>query len=172
MDPADVLESTGEGKWYVLHTRSRQEKALAADLKARGIAYFLPLAPKIRYWGTRKATVQEPLFPGYLFLRGEPEDAYHADRTKRVAQIIAVSDQQRLLWELNNLARALGANAPLDPYPYLKKGVRVEVTSGPLRGVQGLVESRTSIERLILAVDMLGQAVSVELHGAMVDPLD
>jgi len=168
----DELSEDGPGAWFVLHTRSRQEKALAEDLTARGISYFLPLVNKVRYWGKRKAMVDEPLFPGYLFLRGELEDAYTADRTRRVARIIAVSDQKRLLWELQNLSRALRNQAPLDPYPYLRKGVRVEVKSGPLRGLQGLVESRTSIERLILAVDMLGQAVSVELHGAMVDPLD
>lgn len=162
----------GPGEWFVLHTRSRQEKALADDLSARGITHYLPLVNRIKYWGKRKTVVDEPLFPGYLFLRGRIDDAYIADRTRHVAAIIPVSDQQRLLWELKNLWQALRHKAPLDPYSYLKKGVRVEVTSGPLRGLQGLIEARTSVERLILAVDILGRAVSIELHGAMVEPLD
>lgn len=168
---SDALFEAGEGDWYVLHTRSRHEKSLAEDLSARKIRHFLPLVTKMRRWGKRKASVEEPLFPGYLFLRGSREEAFTADRTRWVAQIIPVADQQRLHWELRNIARALEQNAPLDPYPYLRKGIRVEVTSGPLRGLQGLVESRSSFDKLILAVDMLGQGVTVELAGASVEPL-
>lgn len=154
-----------------MHTRTNQEKPLARDLAARGIHHFLPLVPSVRYRGKKKVKTDWPLFPGYLFLRGTTEDAYAADRGGRVANIIAVADQKRLVWELTNLARAIEHGVPLDPYPYLKKGIGVEITSGPLRGLQGLVESRASNDRLILAVDMLGQGVCVELHGAAVEPL-
>ena len=157
--------------WFVLHTRSRQEKALADELLTRHIDHFLPCVVRTRYWGKRKALVDEPLFPGYVFLRGTTEQAYVADRTRRVARIIPVADQQQLAWELRNLALALDNRVPLDPYPYLKTGMRVEVISGPFRGLQGLIESRTGGRKLILAVDMLGQAVSVELEGAAVEPV-
>jgi transcription termination/antitermination protein NusG len=168
MDALD-LDLEGPGTWFVLHTKSRQEKAMAGDLAARKVAHFLPLVTKIRTSGSRKIKVQEPLFPGYLFLRGSQDDVYNADRTKRVAHIITVPNQQRLIWELRNLAMALQNKTPLDPYPYLKEGVRVEVTSGPLRGLQGIIETRSSIDRLILSVEILGRAVSVELHGALLD---
>jgi transcription termination/antitermination protein NusG len=168
MDALD-LDLEGPGTWFVLHTKSRQEKAMAGDLAARKVAHFLPLVTKIRTSGSRKIKVQEPLFPGYLFLRGSQDDVYNADRTTRVAHIITVPNQQRLIWELRNLAMALQNKTPLDPYPYLKEGVRVEVTSGPLRGLQGIIETRSSIDRLILSVEILGRAVSVELHGALLD---
>jgi transcriptional antiterminator NusG len=166
---AQVLTLEGPGTWFVLHTKSRQEKAMAGDLAARKVAHFLPLVTKTRSSGSRKIKVEEPLFPGYLFLRGSQDDVYNADRTKRVAHIITVPNQQRLIWELRNLAMALQNKTPLDPYPYLKEGVRVEVTSGPLRGLQGIIESRSSIDRLILSVEILGRAVSVELQGALLD---
>jgi transcription antitermination factor NusG len=63
----------------------------------------------------------------------------------------------------------MGLNTKIDPYPYLKKGVRVEVRSGPLKGIQGLVEDRARKHRLILQVDALGQAVSVEVDAAIVE---
>jgi transcription termination/antitermination protein NusG len=157
------------GKWHVLHTRSRQEKALAESLTAMGIAAFLPLVDVTRTYGRRKASVELPLFPGYLFLKGQLEDAYTADRTKRVAHIIPVVDQEKLTWELRNLSLALHARAPLDPYPYLRKGVRVEVRSGPLAGIQGIVESRLKRDRLSLQIDVLGQATSLEIDGAILE---
>src|SRR5258708_3310597 len=87
---------TALAPWRVVHTRSRQEKALAELLGARGIYHYLPLVKRVRYYGRRKQAAQMPLFPGYLFLRGSLEEAYLADRTDRVVQVIPVGDQAGL----------------------------------------------------------------------------
>jgi len=163
--PAEV------GNWHVLHTKSRQEKIVAADLAAMGIAYYLPLVKQVRYYGRRKAKVALPLFPGYVFLRGSLDQVYAADRTKRIANIISVNAQEQLDWELRNLHLALSKDAALTPFPFLRKGVRVEVRSGPFRGLQGIIEGRAAENRLILQVDMLGRAVSLEIDGALLDPV-
>lgn len=159
-------------QWIVLHTRSRQEKAVAAQLAARGCEHFLPLINRTRIQGGRRRAAELPLFPGYVFLRGFNDDAYEADRTKRIVQIIAVEDQAGLTNELANIRRALAAGAPLDPYSYLHQGRRVAVRSGPFAGVQGVIEDRGRIERILLQVDMLGRALSLEVDGALLDPLD
>jgi transcriptional antiterminator RfaH len=160
-----------QGEWFVLHTRSRQEKVLAADLGAMGVDFFLPLISHTRLSGRQRVTSRLPLFPGYVFLRGTREQAFAADRTRRVASIIPVPDQSKLDWELRNLHMALAFQVPLDPYPYLREGVRVEVRTGPLRGLQGVVESRKHLERIILKVDMLGRALSIELDGHVLEPI-
>jgi transcription antitermination factor NusG len=157
------------GDWHVLHTRSRQEKALADDLASMQIPNFLPLIKQIRYYGRRKVGIELPLFGCYLFMRGQRDDAYRADRTKRVAKIITVSDQEKLDGELRNLHLALTRNAVLDPYPHLVSGAEVEVRSGPFRGLQGKVDHRISSNRLILQVEMLGRAVSLEMDAALLD---
>ena len=60
-----------------------------------------------------------------------------------------------------------------DPHPFLKAGVRVEVRSGPLRGLQGFVERRTGINRLILLqIEMPGRAVSLEIDPPLLDPIE
>ena len=160
------------GRWFVLRTRSRQEKILAHDLTNRGIGSFLPLVTCTKYYAGRRANVEVPLFPGYVFLHGSPDEAYTADRTHRVAQIITVPDQIRLDWELRNIRAVLGTDAPLDPYPFLHAGVRVEVRDGPFRGIQGIIEDRARRERLILKVDILGRAVSLEINGALLDVIE
>ena len=163
--------ATGRGLWYVLHTKSRQEKILADELAARRVEHYLPLIKRPRFYGKRKAVVEEPLFPGYVFLFGDLDHAYVADRTKRVANIITVADQRQLEWELNNIRLALSQAAPLDPYPHLTRGVRVEVRSGPFQGLQGIIEDKGKDSRLILQVDVLGRAVSLEIDGALLDPV-
>jgi transcription antitermination factor NusG len=170
--PPLTRASLPECSWFVLHTKSRQEKILSQDLASREIRSFVPLIEKAKYYGKRKRITEEPLFPGYVFLLGTLEQAYSADRTKRVANIIKVADQDRIDWELINLQRAVQSRADLDPYPYLRKGVYVEIESGPFRGLQGMVEDRLQYDRLVLQVDILGRAVSLEIHGALVRPID
>ena len=159
------------GEWHVLHVKSRQEKALSEDLELRGISHFLPLVRRPRVYGRRKAIIDVPLFPGYLFLKGSREEAYDADRTGRVAQIITVSDQEQLNSELSQVRRILSEDLPLDPYPFLKEGVRVRVRYGPLEGLEGLIETRHKRDRLIIQVNVLGQAVSMEIDGASLELL-
>jgi len=160
------------GLWFVLHTKSRQEKIVADNLAQFDIPHFLPLISEVRYYGNRKCAVEEPMFPGYVFLRGTLEQAYQIDRTRRIANILRVADQGGLNWELANLAVAMQRRAVLQPYPYLKSGIRAEVRAGPFRGLQGVIEGRTGLTRLILQVRMLGQGVCIEIDGALLEPLE
>ena len=166
--PAITGQSVGVA-WHVLQVKPRQEKLLAQDLAARGIDHFLPLQTRTHYYGSRKKSSELPLFPGYLFLHGTIDDAYTADRGKRVAKIIRVSEQQHLERELANIRLAIEGRATLDPYPYLQSGTKVEVTAGPMRGLIGIVDQRVGMTRLILQIDMLGQAVSLEIDGSLLD---
>lgn len=158
--------------WHVLHVKSRQEMVLADLLSGMRKDVFLPVLPRVTYHGRRKARADSPLFPGYLFLWGTLDDAYEADRTGRVAQLIPVFDQDRLEWELENVHRALGAGVPLDPSPALKESVRVLVRAGPFKGLEGVVSAKGREDRLLLQVDMLGQAVALEIDGSLLVPLD
>jgi transcription termination/antitermination protein NusG len=160
------------GDWFVLHTRGRQEKALAADLDFKRIPYFLPVRREVRFYGKRKCFVDTPLFSSYLFIKGSLEDAYAADRTKRVANILRCPDQKKITWELANINLALLANASLSLYPRFVRGIRVEVRSGPFRGIQGIIEDRAKGDRLILQVEILGRAVSFEVDGSLLDVIE
>ncbi len=164
--------SEAVGSWHLLHTKSRQEKILSEELIGLGVRHYLPLVNQVRFYGRRKTDVLLPLFTGYLFLKGTVEQTYVADRTRRVAKIISVRDQEQLERELLNIWLALDRHGSLDPFPFLVAGVKVEVKSGPFRGLQGIVEKRNgSAKRLILEVGILGRAVSLEIDGALLDPM-
>ena len=55
-------------RWYVLHTRSRFEKKMLAELTERSIEVFLPMREIISRWKDRKKRIWMPLFPGYIFV--------------------------------------------------------------------------------------------------------
>jgi transcription antitermination factor NusG len=159
-------------RWHVIHTRSRQEKAVAEVLLASGGTPYLPLHRRVMYYGHRKRVVEAPLFPCYLFLFGLPDHAYAAVTTKRVAQILPVTDQQALTDELAQVRRALEAGAELGPYRYLTRGRRARVSAGPFEGVEGLIEDHARQDRLILKVHAIGRALSLEIDASLLEPVD
>ncbi len=137
-----------------------------------GIDHYLPLMQSVRYYGRRKARVELPLFPGYVFLRGTLDEAYAADRTKRLAQLIRIADQRRFETELDNIRLALNQGAVLAPHPCLKTGDWVEVRSGPFKGLRGVVEDKLRANRLVLQVAALGQGASLEIDSALLEPVE
>lgn len=158
--------------WWVLHTRPRQEKALGQDLTDLGIDHFLPLQRTVRYYGKRKFSVELPLFSGYLFLNGSLEQAIQADRTGRVAGLIKVKDQGRLHAELAAIRLALERGAVLSVSGMIESGDTVEVTSGPFKGLRGIVERLGTHDRLLLGVQLINRAAMLEIDHALLQRVD
>ena len=160
------------GEWWVVHTKSRNEKALAHDLIRRQISYFLPMSWKVRRKSRRTIRSLLPLFSGYLFFCGSENDRTEVLRTDRVANLIKVKNQEQLLNELLQIQQALGAGAPLVPHKYVKTGQKCKVIAGPLLGLEGVVATTRGLTRLVLQVDMLGQAASVEIDIDTIEVVD
>lgn len=162
----------GAGDWFVLHTRPRQEKAVARDLTARRIHHFLPLTSSVRFHGRKRIETQVPLFAGYVFLRGSACDAWTLDRLGRLVQVIAIADQDRIDDELDAIRHALEAEVPLAPHPRVREGSWVEVVRGPLRGVKGIVQRKSRRARMVLQVEGLAQASSLEIDAGLLEPCE
>ncbi len=160
------------GQWWVVHTRSRNEKALAHDLISKNISYFLPMSWKISRRSRRKVRSLLPLFGGYLFFCGQENQRVELLKTNRVANLIEVNNQQKLLNELIQINQALRAGVPLTPHNYIKTGQRCRIIAGPLIGMEGIVVRSKNAIRLVLQIDMLGQAASVEIDVDIMEVLD
>jgi transcriptional antiterminator NusG len=160
------------GVWWVAHTRSRNEKALASELVCKNVSYFLPMTWKVRRQRGRTIRSLLPLFGGYLFFCGGEGQRLDVLRTNRVANLIEVNDQHRLIEELEQIEQALRAGAPLIPHKYIRAGQVCRVIAGPLADLQGIIVTAKNAMRLVLQIDMLGQAASVEIDADMIEPVE
>jgi len=160
------------GQWWVAHTKSRNEKALADDLAVKGISYFLPMSWKVRKIRGRTIKSLLPIFGGYLFFCGDERQRVETLKTNRVANLIDVRDQQRLVDELSQIERAILSGANLSHHDYIKVGQRCKVIGGALAGLSGIVVKTKNDTRLVLQIDMLGQAASVEIDNDMIEAID
>ena len=164
--------SVSSPDWFVAHARPRCEKKVVRYCEDLGVTTTLPIYRSVKKYHGKTVTFEKTLFPGYVFLKGAADDAFSLDRAGRLAQIIDITDQRRVNFELRNIHFALSKDASLSHFPYLHRGVRVEIRSGPLRGLQGVVEDWARRDRLILQVDILGRAVSLEVDGSLLDVID
>lgn len=159
-------------RWMVLHTKPRQEKAVARHLDAAGVKYDLPLVERITMTRGRKHRSDVPLFASYVFVYGERQDAYDAISTRRVVRWLEVEDQEQITTELASIHQAIQSGLPIDEYPGLAIGQRARVIKGPLLGIEGFVIEEARRSCLVLHVETLGRGASVEIERDLLEPLE
>ena len=163
--------SNSQKLWYALHTRSRHEKFVNQELQKKGIETFLPLRRLTRHWSDRTKEIEEPIFSGYLFVHTSLENRLEILKTRGSVRFISfnsapvpVSDNQ-----LGAVRRFVEEKISIDPFPYLRKGDRVYIRTGPLRGVEGFIVRKDKHTRLVISLDLLFQSVSVAIDEALVE---
>ncbi len=154
--------------WWVLHTRPRAEKALARQFTARNLSFFLPLYQ--HQWRNRGRLFRAhlPLFPGYIFLRGDGDTRRSALETNQVVRTLPVADTTQLRSDLVRVYRMMQAGMLLAPEEQLLPGAAVEIIAGPLTGLEGKIIQRGKQMRFFVEVQLLQRGVSVEIEGWMI----
>lgn len=170
--PEDVGLDEFEGTWWVAHTKSRNEKALAWQMQKHGISYFLPMSEKVSRSRGRTVRSILPLFTGYVFFCGGEAERLEVLKTNRVASLITVDDQKRLVDDLMPIARILLEGEDILPHHYIKEGQKCRVIAGALMGTEGIAVKVDQQLRLVLQVDILGQATSVEVASDMIEMIE
>jgi len=143
------------------------------QLERKRVDAFLPTITRWSRWKDRKKKVDWPLFPGYCFARFDPADARSIVKCTGVVNIVSFEGKPAPIpeYELESIRLLVGSELQFDPCPLIHEGMMVSVVHGPLRGVVGrLMRKDASKARLVLSVDLIGQAVSVEVDASDVKP--
>lgn len=159
--------------WWVAHVRSRQEKVLARECRLREIPFYLPLREhRVARNGRRRVSFL-PLFPGYVFVRGDLEhERLELLRTNLCVNVLTVLDQDGLGYDLAQVRRLQESGLPLFPHPELTKGSVVRIAEGPFEGMTGRVTALKGRSRFVVSVRFIHRAVSVELDRDALVPGD
>lgn len=173
-EPAATPPCQAPPQWYALYTRSHCEQLVYEQLVARGFSAFLP---KLDVWSRRggiRHRIAIPMFPSYLFLH-EVMDKYSFIEVCKARGLVRILGER---WdrlsivpeaEIDAIQRVLCTNLPVVPHPYLREGMRVRITHGPLNGVEGiLVQSKPNKGLLVLSVDLLRRSIAVEVDETVV----
>jgi transcription antitermination factor NusG len=166
--PEDLFEASSEIEttlWKCVRSRPRWEKKLARFLRSRNIAHYLPVVPRTTCSGRKVRTTMHPLFPGFIFVKGD-----HNKRSLMESGCVVHVLKPNNSIELKTLDRQIRAIQQLllkRPFVELcteyRVGESVTILSGPMTGITGDVVHLQNSKRLVLWVNMLGVGVSVVL---------
>jgi len=171
MPPGISSPAELQGHWWVAHTKSRFEKALARDLLDQGIGYYLPLVTRVRIVGRKKRRVRQPLFASYVFICGDENSRAAAMETDRICATLPVADQEQLMSELAGIEKALAGGAELDPGHTFQAGRRCRVSAGPFQGIEGVAVRQEGRTRIMLEISTLGVGAGLEIEADLLEPL-
>ncbi len=161
-----------DAAWFAIWTRSRHEQVVREQIARKGFEVFLPTITRWSRWKDRKKKVDWPLFPGYCFARFEARERLPILKCTGVVNIVSFDGEPVPVpdLEIDAIRRLVSSDLQYDPCPLIREGMMVEVTHGPLKGVVGRLVRKGAHARLVLSVDLIGQAVSVEVDAADVRP--
>jgi transcription antitermination factor NusG len=156
--------------WWCVHTKPRQEKAVARELRKAGVAYYLPQAKKDgRTPQGRRIQSIVPLFPSYMFLKANPADRLVALRGNRVVKILDVADQDALARDLRQVYTMINSGLVVTEEPTIPIGATVRIMNGPLTGLTGKVIKRANGDHFVASVRFLGRGATVLLQNWQVE---
>jgi transcription antitermination factor NusG len=162
-----------EPHWYAVYTCANHEKRVADQLFRRNAEYFLPLYESVRRWKDRRKVLHLPLFGGYLFVRLSLRNQIEILRVPGVVRLVGFKGSPTPIpdREIEALQNALILQLKTQPHPYLKVGQKVKIVRGPLQGTEGLLVRRKGAWRVILSIDLIMRAASVEVNAEDVEEI-
>jgi len=153
--------------WFAAYTISCHEKRVAEHLATRRLEFFLPLYKKISRWKNGlRMPIERPLFPGYVFVKIDPEERVRVLEVPGVHSLVGAGRQPIPLpyEEIEALRRGIHLlNA--EPHPILRAGEKVVIRKGPLEGNTGIVIRRKNTTRVVLTLDAIMKSIAVEVDG-------
>ncbi len=162
------MADTAETNWYAIWTRSRHEQIVRDQIERKHFDAFLPTITRWSRWKDRKKKIDWPLFPGYCFARFDPAESLAILKCAGVVNIVSFEGKAASIpeHEIEGIRTLVTSELQYDPCPLIHEGMMVEVVHGALKGVVGRLVRKGAHARLILAVDLIGQGVSVEVDVA------
>ena len=158
--------------WHVLYLHPRCEKKMAEFCDVLDLHHYLPLRRETKIYQRRKVTVDKPVFPGYFFCAFDNDSRISVLQTNIVARVLEVPHQRSFLHELAQIRKALAIDPTLWACEAVRTGTRVRITGGPFRGGEGGVTARKASTKVLLNIDMIGQAVAVEIGRDLLEVTD
>ncbi len=158
-------------KWFVIYTKHQHEKQLAKWSREHNIEYYLPQIETERIYQYKKVKFTKPLFPGYFFSKCTLKEKDTLVISGHCVNFLRVQVEAELVRDLKRIYLAREAKVEIVKHEYLEKGMRVRFKSGPLAGEEGVVENANNLEKVILQVKAMRNAVSVTANATDVEVL-
>lgn len=161
--------------WYLVYTKPRQEEVALANLERQGYGAYLPRVRQVQRRHGRRFEVVGPLFPRYLFIHLDAgTDNWGPIRsTVGVASLVRFGHEparvpDALVAFLQDREGAEGLHEWAVPAEFAA-GDRVRVAEGAFQGYRGILLARSSRERVLVLLDILGKQIRTQVSTSRLE---
>jgi len=160
-------------RWYAIYVRSNHERKVYDSILHLGIEVYLPLMKTIRIWADRKKRSMIPLIPGYVFVNLDPLDLSKIYGIRGMVRFVSSNGVPLTIPEkqIDAVKRMLSGNLQIEHISIYTTGEKVEITSGPLRGLKGTIQQLGRKTRFIIAIDIISRFLAVEINPIFIKKL-
>jgi transcription antitermination factor NusG len=179
IEPHFIEKSTqllAENHWYAVHTRSRFERKVYDGFMSKSIRAFLPRMQVMSRRKDRRKKILVPMLPGYIFVnvRMDPYTYWDIIKTVGVVRIVSfkgipvpASEE-----EISNLMILDGTDRTVQNRSYIRKGDRVMIMEGPLKGLVGIyLRHKGRADRVVINIELLNRSMEVELEDWLLEKI-
>ena len=170
--------------WYLIHTYSGYEDAVAKNLKQRAESLgmedkifnvLVPKEKKIKIKGGKRKTVEEKIYPGYVLVEMiVTDDSWYVVRnTPNVTGFVGVGTTPVPISpkEVEILKQRMGVETPQYKID-VKPGDSVKIVDGPFKDFDGKVSEIDETKgKIKVLVNMFGRDTPVELDSLQIKKL-
>ncbi len=161
-------------KWHAIYTRPRFEKQVYTRLMEQGIEAYLPLIKTMRQWSDRKKLVEVPLFTSYVFVHVDRRQYDQVLQTNGVVKYITFEGKAATIppEQIDNLRIIVNSDERIETsWEKRKKGDRVRVTAGTLKGLKGELISDGNRRKVLVRIEGIDQNLTVEVHPSLLEKM-
>jgi len=163
-------------KWYAIHSRSRHEEVVCKGLKKKLIEAFLPKMQVMSRRKDRRKIILVPILPGYVFVHSDlnPDQYWDILKTYGVVRIIGIQGKPVPVKdeEIVSLEKLHGTDRTVRNQAYMKKGDRIMIMEGPLKGLTGFyLRHKGKVDRVVISIELLQRSLAVEVEDLIVEKI-
>ena len=159
-------------EWFLVQFKPNSHNVAVRNLKRQGFETFLPFQEITRRQATRFVSELRPLFPGYMFIRLDPETSpwRKVDSTYGVARIVSFGDSPAPVPPglVESLLGRCDETGRMRSRENLGVGDAVKVIEGPFSEFVGTVETIDAEQRVWLLLEFMGQTTRIQVNANQV----
>lgn len=149
--------------WFVIYTKSRNEKKVAELLQKNAVETFCPLVKLKKNWSDRKKIVETPLFNSYVFVNLSEKDRNVVFNVPGVIRYVFWLNKPAIVrdYEIESLKAMLSETMDSFSIENYQIGDTIKISEGVFKGVEGVIEEQTNT-KLHLILENVGIKITLQ----------
>ena len=149
--------------WFVIYTKSRNEKKVAELLQKNGVEAFCPLVKLKKNWSDRKKIVETPLFNSYVFVNVSEKDRNVVFNVPGVIRYLFWLKKPAIVKdsEIESLKSVLHETMDSFTIENYQIGETIKISEGAFKGLDGVIEKQSN-NKLHVILENVGIKITLQ----------